>query len=88
MSITKSGIGVDGHKFSIDGVANLNLKLLQTDGTFHIIEYEPVLISNAIDTPIFGIRTESRFQDCVRRGQDETLTYTTQKNSEVHCKIL
>ena len=35
--IEKSGIGVDGHKFSLLDMAYLNLKLLHTGETFYTI---------------------------------------------------
>ena len=80
--IEKSGIGVDGHKFSLLGMVYLNLKLHQTDGTFYTIEYEPVLVSADIDTPIYGLHSEKAFVECNRRSDDMILTYVPKQSEK------
>lgn len=87
IQIEKSGIGVDGHHFRIEGVIYLNLQLKQENGSFHTIEYEPVLVSSCISTPIFGINTENRFSQCTRRDADNTLTYTVSSGEQVKLKF-
>eukprot|EP00112_Aurelia_sp_Birch-Aquarium-sp1_P025729 Seg873.4 transcript_id=Seg873.4/GoldUCD/mRNA.D3Y31 product="Gag-Pol polyprotein" protein_id=Seg873.4/GoldUCD/D3Y31 len=72
--VNVSGIGVAGNKFVIDGVAYLNLKLVTTNGMIYTLEYEPVLVTAAVDTCIFGIKTEMRFTE-TRRSQDK-MTFT------------
>ena len=73
--IENSGIGVDGHKFGLLCMACLNLKLLQTDGTFYTIEYVPVLISVNIVIPIHGLHSKKAFNECNRKTDDKILTY-------------
>ena len=51
--VNVSGIGVAGNKFCIDGVAYLNLKLITTNGMIYTLEYEPILVTAAVDTCIF-----------------------------------
>ena len=53
--VLNSGIGVDGHKFLIDGIVCLNLNFVQINGSTFTIEYEPVLVSSHINTPIYGM---------------------------------
>ena len=64
--VLNSGIGVDSHKFLIDGIVYLNLKLVQTNGSTFAIEYEPVLVSSHINIPIYGMNTENKFSSCSR----------------------
>ena len=74
--LEKSGVGATGHKFRIDGVAFLNLKLQKEDGSFYHIEYEPVLVSPAIMESYYGMYTEKRFDEISRNRCNNTLTYT------------
>ena len=78
--LEKSGMGVDGHKFSLLGIVYLNLKLHQTDGTFYTIEYEPVLVSENIDTPIYGLHSEKAFVECNRKTDNMILTYVAKES--------
>ena len=81
--VNVSGIGVAGNKFAIDGVAVLNLKLVTTEGFTHTLEYEPVLVTTAVDTCIFGIKTEMRFKE-IRRSQEKmTFTFVTPESKEI-----
>ena len=80
--IRKSGIGIDGHRFDIDGVAYLNLNFLTENNSRYMLEYEPVLISKCVTSNIFGAKTENRFKSCFRDLQDSSLIYTTKENSE------
>ena len=52
--VNVSGSGISGNKFAIDGVAYLNLQLMTTNGMVYTLEYEPVLVTAAVDTCIFG----------------------------------
>ena len=73
--IKESGVGVAGNKFPIDGVAYLNLQLIAKDRSTYLLEYEPVLITAAVDTCIFGVKTERRFTEIRRSQKDMTLTF-------------
>ncbi len=77
MPIKESSVGVAGHKFQIDGVAYLNMKLITRYGSDYIIEYEPVLFTSAVNTCIFGIKTERRFKETHRNDENMTLTFVT-----------
>ena len=67
--VNVSGIGVAGNKFCIDRMAYLNLK--------------PILIMAAVDTSIFGIRTEMRLNE-TRRSQDKmTSTFVTPESQDI-----
>lgn len=80
--VKESGVGVSGHRFSIDGIAHLNLKLSPIDGLSCTLEYEPVLVTAAVDTCIFGIKTELRFKE-TRRNQDMTFTFVTPESNPI-----
>ena len=80
--ITESVVGVSGRRFLIDSIAHLNLKLIATDGSIYTLEYEPVLVTAAVDTCIFGIKTELRFKE-TRRIQDMTFTFVTPESDPI-----
>ena len=64
-------------------MAYLNLKLITTNGMIYSLEYEPILVTAAVDTCIFGIKTEMRFTE-TRRSQDKmTFTFVTQESQDI-----
>ena len=68
VEVKQSGIGIDGHKFTFEGVAYLTLNFKKSD--------EPILVSN-------HAKTESTFKSCTRDFEQQTLVYTTTKNENV-----
>ena len=81
--VNVSGICVAGNKFCIDRVAYLNLKLITANGIIYTLEYEPILFMAAVDTCIFGIRTEMRLNE-TRRSQDKmTSTFVNPESQAI-----
>ena len=78
--VNVSGIGISGERFAIDGVAYLNIQLVATNGMAYTLEYEPVLVTAAVDTCIFGIKAEMPF----RKSQDRmTFTFVTPESQNI-----
>ena len=76
VEVKPSGIGIDNHRFTFEGVGYLTLSL----------SYEPILVSNHVKSNILGAKTESRFKSCTRDFEQQTLVYTTTKNENVFAK--
>ena len=74
---SKSGIGVDGHPFEIDGVIYINLKMRAKNKEKFMIKYEPVILTSKIDMCISGMKSEEKFKKCVRNESNHTLEYHT-----------
>lgn len=43
-----------------------NLKFKRNSGGEFVLEYEPFLVSAAVEGNIFGAKTENRFKSCTR----------------------
>ena len=69
--------------FNFNGVAYLNLEFQKPDGSLHIAEYEPVLVSPDVSTCTFGIKTALRFKETRRKQEDRTLTFLTADKQEI-----
>ena len=76
--LDKCGIEATGHKFIIDGVAylNLKLKLRKDDRSYYNVEYEPVFVSGDIMEYYYGMCTEKRFDDISRNHINKSITCT------------
>ena len=85
--ISKSGIGVDGNPFEIDGVTYINLTMKTENKEIFVIEYEPVIVTSKFDMCIFGIKSEEKFKECVCNESNHTLEYHTENDRTVSVKF-
>ena len=84
--VNRSGIGISGETFRLDGVAYLNIKFLREDGTSYILEYQPVLVSSAISSNILGMDTELNFKGAVRDHFNKLITFVPSSGDQVVIK--
>ena len=56
--VNEAAVGVAGNRLEFDGVVYTNVNLVQEDGSYYLLEYEPLLVTSAVDSCIFGIHTE------------------------------
>ena len=76
-AVNKVGIGISGVQFKFDGAAHLNLRFTRLDSTSYLLEYEPVLVSPYINTCIFRIHSELRFNSATRDHTRKYITFLT-----------
>eukprot|EP00795_Rhopilema_esculentum_P013177 gene13177-3978_t len=84
--VNRSGIGISGETFRLDGVAYLNIKFLREDGTSYILEYQPVLVSSAISSNVLGMDTELNFKGAVRDHFNDLITFVPWSGDQVVIK--
>eukprot|EP00795_Rhopilema_esculentum_P006559 gene6559-12057_t len=84
--VNRSGIGISGETFRLDGVAYLNIKFLREDGTSYILEYQPVLVSSAISSNVLGMDTELNFKGAVRDHFNNLITFVPSSGDQVVIK--
>ena len=77
------GNGVGGNRLEFDGIVYLNLSFKTESGRLFTLQYEPVLISSAIMSTIYGAKTENRFKSCLRDLQEGTISYRSNECKEV-----
>ncbi len=81
--VQQAGVGITGTTFNFDGLVYINLGLEKSDGNTYTLEYEPVLVSSKINTSIFGINTEQRFEEIRRKNTEGSLTFVTKEHEEI-----
>ena len=82
--VVKQGTGVNGSKFSFDGITYLNLSFATDKGVPFVLEYEPVLISKSVTCNIFGANTENRFASCQRGLKSHKIAYVTEHSEKIN----
>ena len=82
------GVGVKGTRFKFEGIAYIYLELVTVDGTGHVLEYEPVLISSNISTNIYGIKTEERFKKCIKDYESSSIVFETKTGERLQISCL
>eukprot|EP00794_Sanderia_malayensis_P019788 gene19788-21727_t len=82
----RSGVGIAGNNFEIEGVAHLNMQFFREDGSSHVLEYQPILISSGITSNISGMQTELKLKGTVRDNDNKLLTFIPQNDASVVIK--
>ena len=85
--VNEAGVGVAGNRFEFDGVVYMNVNLVQEDGSYYLLEYEPLLVTSAVDSCIFGIRTEQRFKETHRKQDESTITFVPNEGEAVRVRF-
>ena len=85
--VNEAGVGVAGNRFEFDGVVYMNVNLVQEDGSYYLLEYEPLLVTSAVDSCIFGIRTEQRFKETHRKQKESTITFVPNEGEAVKVRF-
>ena len=80
--VNEAGVGVAGNRFEFDGLVYMNVNLVQEDGSYYLLEYEPLLVT-AVDACIFGIRTEQRFKETHQKQEESTITFVPNEGEAV-----
>ena len=65
--INKSRVGVAQQKFSLDGVAFVNIVMRLNIGQEFSLIYEPILVSSNIKSCICGINSENKFVEALEQ---------------------
>ena len=86
MPASRSGIGVSGEKFELDGVAHLNIRFYREDGSSYLLEYQPVLVSSKIKSNILGKQTELQFKGAARNHINRLLTFIPHNDANITLK--
>ena len=85
--IGKIGMSVQNIPFEIMGVIFITIRLHDLNGITFDLKDEPVFVSKAIDTNIFGISTEERFRSVKRDNEQLRMTFTTKGGADVIVKF-
>ena len=67
--VDRLGSGIDGNRFEFDRIVYLNLSFKTESGRLFTLQYQPVLISSAIKSNIYGAKTENRFVEEICRKE-------------------
>ena len=86
MPASRSGIGISGEKFELDGVAHLNIRFYREDGSSYLLEYQPVLVSSKIKSNILGMQTELQFKGATRDHLNRLLTFIPHNDVNITLK--
>ena len=86
MPASRSGIGISGEKFELDGVAHLNIRFYREDGSCYLLEYQPVLVSSKIKSNILGMQTELQFKGATRDHLNRLLTFIPHNDVNITLK--
>ena len=81
------GMGVQKVPFKLDGFVRMNCQFFDDNGEVFVLTDEPFLISDAIDTNIFGMHSEERFKVISRDNSKGVLSFTTINGSQVNMRF-
>ena len=84
--VEQSGVGIDGSKFSFDGIVYLKLVLSSEEGKTFGLSCEPVLVSSQVSSNIFGFNSEEKFTSCCRNSEYIIMTFTTKSRKSLKVK--
>ena len=73
--INKTGVGVGQQKFSLYGVAFMNIVMRSQKGQEFSINYEPILVSSDIKSCIFETNSENKFEEVKRLNNNSTILF-------------
>lgn len=86
-STHRIGLSVQKVPFKMDGIVHLTCQFYDVAGNVFNLANEPFLVSEAIDTNIFGMHTEQRFRTIRRDHVDGLMTFSTYKGDEINVKF-
>ena len=79
---------MEGSRFKVEGLAYLNLELVTVDGTVHVLEYEPVLVSANISTNNIRYQNRKLFKKCIKNYESSSIVYETKNGERLHISCL
>ena len=77
------GLSVQKVPFKMNGIVYITCQFYDVMGNVFKLANEPCLVSEAIDTNIFGMHTEQRFKSIKRDHEDGIMTFSAYNGDEI-----